>query len=296
MPVALIGELASTGRVGVGRRQGDQAADIPAGHGVRQSSLPARSRSGRCRSFKPVPADALGHHPYALFSSPSHALDRARRRGDRRRPAPGPRPRPAHRAAGRSTPTAVGGSPSSTRSSATRRTRPTRSPGFPLGAPEPLPAAGGLRGLADAARARAEPVPPDRRAGLRRAGPVPLPRVPERAAVLQPAQEAGLQELPPPVRDRGRAFLGPGPARRRPHRRARALRRALLAGGETRAHQPARLLPHARRPARQDVPLHVRRRALQRRARADLDCKRSCTRPALPSGALPTFPNACSPG
>jgi hypothetical protein len=27
-------------------------------------------RSGRCKGFKPVPLDALGHHPYALFQSP----------------------------------------------------------------------------------------------------------------------------------------------------------------------------------------------------------------------------------
>ena len=27
-------------------------------------------RSGRCRDFKPIPADAIGHHPYQLLTSP----------------------------------------------------------------------------------------------------------------------------------------------------------------------------------------------------------------------------------
>ena len=27
-------------------------------------------RSGRCRGFKPIPLDALGHHPYSIFQSP----------------------------------------------------------------------------------------------------------------------------------------------------------------------------------------------------------------------------------
>ena len=39
--VVLIGELASTGRVGTGRRQGHPAARLPARHGVRQPPLPA---------------------------------------------------------------------------------------------------------------------------------------------------------------------------------------------------------------------------------------------------------------
>jgi hypothetical protein len=36
-------------------------------------------RSGRCKGFKAVPADAIGHHPYALFQSP---YQRSRYRDD----------------------------------------------------------------------------------------------------------------------------------------------------------------------------------------------------------------------
>jgi hypothetical protein len=36
-------------------------------------------RSGPCKGFKPIPIDALGHHPYALFQSP---FQRSRYRDD----------------------------------------------------------------------------------------------------------------------------------------------------------------------------------------------------------------------
>ena len=67
--VVLVGELASTGRVGSGAAKAIRPlAFLRAMACVNRSYRPVRS--GRCRDFEPVPADAIGHHPYALFSSP----------------------------------------------------------------------------------------------------------------------------------------------------------------------------------------------------------------------------------
>ena len=67
--VALVGELASTGRVGSGSAKAIRPlAFLRAMACVNRSYRPVRT--GRCRDFEPVPVDAIGHHPYALFSSP----------------------------------------------------------------------------------------------------------------------------------------------------------------------------------------------------------------------------------
>ena len=39
--------------------------------------------SGRCANFRPVPADAFGHHPYKFFGSPRVRLPQGRRRRHR---------------------------------------------------------------------------------------------------------------------------------------------------------------------------------------------------------------------
>lgn len=68
--VVLIGELASTGRVGSGAAKAIRPLTfLRAMACVDRRYRPVRS--GRCSNFEPVPADALGHHPYALFSSPT---------------------------------------------------------------------------------------------------------------------------------------------------------------------------------------------------------------------------------
>ena len=77
----LVGELASSGREGP-RRAGE--------HPARCSSIAAMAcrsaryrpmRTGRCKGFKQIPADAIGHHPYQLLTSPfrrsTHRYDAA---------------------------------------------------------------------------------------------------------------------------------------------------------------------------------------------------------------------------
>ena len=67
--VVLVGELASTGRVGSGSAKAIRPlAFLRAMACVDRRYRPVRS--GRCRDFEPVPLDAIGHHPYALFSAP----------------------------------------------------------------------------------------------------------------------------------------------------------------------------------------------------------------------------------
>jgi hypothetical protein len=104
--VVLVGELSSTGRVGTGAAKSIRPlAFLRAMACVNRSYRPVRS--GRCRNFKPVPADAIGHHPYAFFTSPAtpsrhpddaaigdgrrlvRALDRLARRGGLSRPGGG---------------------------------------------------------------------------------------------------------------------------------------------------------------------------------------------------------------
>ena len=68
--VVLIGELASSGRRGRGRR-------IPIRPLIFLREMACRDeryrpiRRGRCRNFKPLPFDAIGHHPYQFFLPPN---------------------------------------------------------------------------------------------------------------------------------------------------------------------------------------------------------------------------------
>jgi hypothetical protein len=74
----LVGELAPSGR-------NDPGVTRPIRPLLFLREMACRSvrfravRSGRCKGFKPVPADAIGHHPYALFQSP---LKRSQYRDD----------------------------------------------------------------------------------------------------------------------------------------------------------------------------------------------------------------------
>lgn len=78
--VALVGELAPSGR---GADDRGATRPIRPLEFLRSMGCVNRRyravRSGRCRGFRPVPADAIGHHPYALFSAPSR---RSRNRDD----------------------------------------------------------------------------------------------------------------------------------------------------------------------------------------------------------------------
>jgi hypothetical protein len=72
---ALIGNLASSGSRARGRRAPIRPlAFLRAMACVDRRYRPIRS--GSCRRFRPVPADAVAHHPYAFFSAPSrHSRD-----------------------------------------------------------------------------------------------------------------------------------------------------------------------------------------------------------------------------
>ena len=75
----LIGELAPSGRNDPGITRPIRPLAFLRAMGCRDARMRA-IRSGRCKGFKPVPLDALGHHPYALFQSPfqrSHYRDDA---------------------------------------------------------------------------------------------------------------------------------------------------------------------------------------------------------------------------
>jgi hypothetical protein len=65
----LIGELASSGRDDRGITRPIRPLEFLRLMGCRDARFRA-VRTGRCRGFKPVPLDALGHHPYSLFQSP----------------------------------------------------------------------------------------------------------------------------------------------------------------------------------------------------------------------------------
>jgi hypothetical protein len=68
--IALIGNLASSGSNAHGRRAPIRPlAFLRAMACVNSHYRPIRS--GVCRSFKPVPADAIAHHPYRFFGAPS---------------------------------------------------------------------------------------------------------------------------------------------------------------------------------------------------------------------------------
>jgi hypothetical protein len=71
----LVGELASSGRDDRGTTRPIRPLEFLRTMGCRDARYRA-IRSGRCKGFKPVPLDALGHHPYALFLSPfQHSPD-----------------------------------------------------------------------------------------------------------------------------------------------------------------------------------------------------------------------------
>jgi hypothetical protein len=74
--VALIGNLASSGSRRRGRRNPIRPlAFLRAMACVNRRYRPVRS--GSCRRFRPVPADAVGHHPYQFFTPPSrHSRNR----------------------------------------------------------------------------------------------------------------------------------------------------------------------------------------------------------------------------
>ena len=67
---ALVGELASSGRAGRGRRTPIRPLIFLREMACRDARY-RPIRSGRCSGFKPIPIDALGHHPYQFFFPPS---------------------------------------------------------------------------------------------------------------------------------------------------------------------------------------------------------------------------------
>jgi hypothetical protein len=71
----LIGELAPSGSDKRGRRRPIRPLEFLRAMGCRNRRFHA-VRGGRCRGFKPVPGDALGHHPYSFFGAPgARSLD-----------------------------------------------------------------------------------------------------------------------------------------------------------------------------------------------------------------------------
>ena len=66
---ALVGELAASGRDARGAKVSMRPLRFLLAMGCRDTRF-RRIRSGRCRGFRPVPLDALGHHPYQLLLAP----------------------------------------------------------------------------------------------------------------------------------------------------------------------------------------------------------------------------------
>ena len=67
--IVLIGELASSGREGRGARVNIRPLRFLRTMACRDARY-RPVRRGRCKDFKPIPADAIGHHPYQLLMSP----------------------------------------------------------------------------------------------------------------------------------------------------------------------------------------------------------------------------------
>jgi hypothetical protein len=65
----LVGELASSGRDDRGTTRPIRPLEFLRLMGCRDARF-RPVRTGRCKGFRPVPLDALGHHPYSLFQSP----------------------------------------------------------------------------------------------------------------------------------------------------------------------------------------------------------------------------------
>ena len=68
---ALLGELAASGRAGRGATRPIRPLLFLREMGCRNAKFKPMRR-GRCKGFKPVPADALGHHPYNLLQKPTN--------------------------------------------------------------------------------------------------------------------------------------------------------------------------------------------------------------------------------
>jgi hypothetical protein len=66
---ALVGELAASGRDGRGANVNLRPLRFLLAMGCRDTRF-RPLRGGRCRGFRPVPLDALGHHPYQLLLAP----------------------------------------------------------------------------------------------------------------------------------------------------------------------------------------------------------------------------------
>ncbi len=69
---ALVGELAASGRSGRGATRPIRPLLFLREMACRDSRW-RPIRRGRCKGFKPVPIDALGHHPYNLLQRPTNA-------------------------------------------------------------------------------------------------------------------------------------------------------------------------------------------------------------------------------
>jgi hypothetical protein len=65
----LVGELASSGRKGRGAKVNIRPLIFYRAMACRDGRY-RRMRRGQCKDFKPIPADAIGHHPYQLLTSP----------------------------------------------------------------------------------------------------------------------------------------------------------------------------------------------------------------------------------
>ncbi len=167
--VALVGELASSGRKGRGATVNIRPLLFLREMACRDRRY-RRIRRGRCANFRPIPVDAIGHHPYQLLLSPFHrstnrydaaindgrklvrVLDRLTRLGSLK---PGRGRRLARLLHGVRLPD---------QSARPVRRRVARHPAA-------VPAAGRIRGLAHAARPQHQPVPAHRRRPHRRRHP-----------------------------------------------------------------------------------------------------------------------------
>jgi len=68
---ALVGELAASGRAGRGATRPIRPLLFLREMACRDARWKP-IRSGRCKGFKPIPIDALGHHPYNLLQKPTN--------------------------------------------------------------------------------------------------------------------------------------------------------------------------------------------------------------------------------
>ena len=115
--VVLVGELASSGRNDRGPTRPVRPLEFL--RSMAWTAATGRSAAGAAGDFRPIPVDAIGHHPLAAGRTVP-ALIRRRRCGDRRRDALPARARRADAAPGASSPRAGGASTCTTRSSVTR--------------------------------------------------------------------------------------------------------------------------------------------------------------------------------